>query len=137
MGFLSWFKNLFAQKEQQISSFNPRPECLKTLEDKPCVPDTYICRHKCKDAYRCFKKHNYTIRAVKGRVDGLEDDHIWMELENDKGELYWYDPTWYNHDPVKYGCHKASLWTDRKVIRTEWSGVIKPTNDHSPPPGRK
>jgi hypothetical protein len=136
MNFLNWFKNLFAQKEQQISSFNPRPECLKNIEDKPCVPDTYACRHKCKDAYKCFKKHNYTIRAVKGRVDGLKDDHIWIELENE-GELYWYDPTWYNHNPIKYGCHKASLWTDRKVIRAEWGGVIKPTGDTSPPPGRK
>jgi hypothetical protein len=136
MWFLDWFKNLFTQKKQQTVGSKFRPDCLKAIEDKPCIPDIYVCRHKCKDAYKCFKKHGYTARAVKGRVTGLEDDHIWMELEDDKGELYWYDPTWYNDDHVKYGCHKASLWTDRKVIRNEIHGIIKPTNDHSPPPGR-
>jgi hypothetical protein len=137
MGFLNWFKNLFIRKEQQNSTAsNPRPDCLKTIEDKPCVPDIYVCRHKCKDAYKCFKKHNYTVKVVKGRVKGLKDDHIWMELEN-KGELYWYDPTWYNYDPVKYGWRKASLYTDRRVIRNKIHGKIKPTDDHSPPPGRR
>lgn len=138
MWFPNWLKNLFTRKKQQnTTTFNPRPDCLKTIEDKPCVPDTYVCRHKCKDAYKCFKKHGYSVKVVRGPADGWEKEyHTWMESEY-KGELYWYDPTWYKYDPVKYGWQKASLWTDRKAIKIEWSGVIKPIDDPSPPPERK
>lgn len=118
-------------KESVFSGFNPRPDCLKIIEDKPCISDIYVCRHKCKDAYKCFKKHGLVVRAVKGRVVGLRDDHIWIELKHE-GEAYWYDPTWYNYDPVKYGCHKAP-WTDRKVVEHDIHGVIKPTGDTSSP----
>lgn len=136
MFFFDWIKRRRKKRlSYQSTEFNPRPDCLEAIENKPCVPDIYACRHKCKDAYLCFRKHGQKAKVVRGRVVGLEDDHIWMELidEKDPEEPYWYDPTWYRHNPAKYGCHKASLWTDRRVLRDKINGVIKPTGDTSPP----
>jgi hypothetical protein len=131
MWLFDWLKRKW-KKQQQSFDFNPRPDCLKAIEDKPCVPDIYVCRHKSKDAYKCLKDHGHKVRVVSGPADGWEKEyHVWIELDNE-GELYWYDPTWYNHDPVKYGCRKAP-WSDRKIVEHEIRGVIEPTDDTSPP----
>jgi hypothetical protein len=130
MSLFSWFKGKWAK--WNTPSFNPRPDCLKAIEDKSYNSDTYACRHKAKDAYKCLKKHGYDVKVVRGPVDGWEAYHIWIELTHED-ELYWYDPTWYNADPAKYGCYKASQWKDRKVVRNEIHGVIQPTGDTSPP----
>lgn len=126
MSLLNWFRKQW--KKEKSSSFNPRPDCLKAIEDKLCVEDTYACRHKSRDAHDCLKIHGYKVRVVSGPAEGWEKEfHVWIELEED-GEIYWYDPTWYNYDPVKYGCSKAP-WSDRKIVEHEIHGVIKPTGD--------
>ncbi len=130
MGLLSWLRRILRGQQVSefslLSDFNPRPACLKVIEDKPSVPDIYACRHKSKDAYKCLKGCGYDVTVVSGPAEGWEKEyHVWIELKHE-GELYWYDPTWYNSNPIKYGCHKASLWTDREVVRHEYSGVLKP-----------
>lgn len=132
MFFVSWFMKKW--RWQQFSNFNPRPSCLKPIEDKPCIKDVYVCRHKSKDARVCLLSHDYNARVVSGPVKGQEDYHIWIELiDADDGEVYWYDPTWYNRDPFKYGCHKAAFWKDRKKVEHKIHGVIEPTGDTTPP----
>jgi len=125
MSFLSWIKRWW--KGQQFSSFNPRPKCLKAIEDSPYNSETNACRHKAKDAYKCLKEHGYNvIKVVSGPADGWDKGyHGWIEIEHE-GEKYWYDPTWYSSNPIKYGCHLASEWTDRKVVTHEYSGVLEP-----------
>lgn len=130
MSLFNWIKKKW--KKWSPPSFNPRPDCLKAIEDKPYDSDTCACRHKAKDAYKCLKKHDHNVKVVRGPVEGLQSYHVWIELEHE-GELYWYDPTWYNEDPAKYGCSKAVYWTGRMVVRNEIHGVIKPTGDTSPP----
>lgn len=134
---LSILVSCTAVKELQVSSFNPRPVCLEIIENRPSIPDVYVCRQKSRDAYKCLltfaEEGNYTVRVVRGPADGWEKEyHCWIELEH-KEVLYWYGPAWYKYDPVKYGCHKASQWTDRKAIRNKTHGVKKATGDTSPP----
>lgn len=112
MGWFNWLRKKW--KEQGFFSFNPRPGCLKPIEDSKYDPEFNACRHKARDAYWCLKENGYNVKVVSGPVKGLERYHIWIEIEYD-GEKYWYDPTWYNADPVKYGCCKVEFWTDRKV----------------------
>lgn len=121
-------------RQQQYSSFNPRPSCLTVIEDKPCIPDIYECRHKSKEACSCLLAHNYSAKVVRGPVKRHKKWHIWIELiDEDTCETYWYDPTWYYRDHLKYGCHKVRFWKDRKKVVDEIHGTVKPTGDTSPP----
>ncbi|MCK4826477.1 hypothetical protein KA005_62625 [bacterium] len=106
-----------------VPHFNPCPDYLKTIEDRPYIVSTYTCLHKSKDAFKCLRKHGYDARVVCGPVEGLERHHCWVEIKHE-GEIYWYDPTWIGQD-ARCGCWKASLWTDREIFRPEWNGKIK------------
>lgn len=111
---MSWFIWLKKKWKEQFSHFNPRPGCLKPIEDSKYDSEVNACRHKARDAYQCLKENGYNAKVVSGPVKGLEMYHVWIEIEHD-GKIYWYDPTWYNADPVKYGCRESWLWTDRKI----------------------
>lgn len=87
----------------------PYADCLQIIEDRPYIPDYYTCQHKSRDVIRCLSEYEYSARTVIGKVRGYEVPHVWVEIVYED-EIYWYDPTW------NWGCWKASLWTDRKVI---------------------
>lgn len=95
-------------------AFNPRPDCLQTIEDVPCIPGIYMCQYKSRDACKCLREHGYDAHVIVWDIEGTDIAHIGVEIIHE-GETYWYDPTWVSRDP-KYGCWKTSLWTDRKVI---------------------
>jgi len=107
-----------------VPPFNPRSDCLQAIEDAPYVSGSYNCQSKSKDAYKCLRENGYDACVVCGLVKGLERYHCWIEI-NHESEIYWYDPTWVASDP-RYGCWKKSQWVDRKVVRHEYSGMIKP-----------
>ena len=81
----SWIKKRWGK--QNISSFNPQFDCLKAIEDKPCIPGEYECYQKSRDASKCFKKHGYDAIPTCGPVKGLERHHCWVEIKH-KGEIY-------------------------------------------------
>jgi len=117
----NWFKKKW--KSQSVCAFNPRPECLQVIEDKPCIPGEYECYQKSRDASKCLKEHGYDAYAVCGPVKGLIKHHCWVEIKHE-GEIYWYDPTWINRN-IKYGCWPKSCWSDRTVFKPYNTGKIK------------
>jgi len=93
-------------------SFNPNPDCLRAIEDRPYVPGEYTCWQKSKDACKCLKENGYDARVVIGNVRGYDVRHAWVEIKYE-GKIYWLEPTW------GWGCWEKSKWTDRTVINAK------------------
>lgn len=103
-------------------SFNPQPDCLQVIKNRPYISGEYTCLDKSRDTCQCLIGNGYDAYVIHGLVRGIARLHAWNEIQ-DGEKTYWLDPTW------EWGCWEKSKWTDRSaILRYKWTGKIKQAN---------